>query len=638
MNSQELFQMLKNYHPFDVLQDDELRKIIATSKYNTFNKNEFIFHEEQTIDDLEIFFLVSGVAKNVLHRSNGKQFSLRFYYPGDLIGLMILMTSGQMTFSVQAIEECNVFRMNKVNFFKVMGENAEFSRIIFDSIGDRMKTLYDEIKAKPSSQDSEENISLFRTKVQSLMDTPVTITEHSSMLDAASLMDRKNKYGLVVTNDQDSMSGILTQNEIVQYVLNPISKKQVKDWMQPKPQWVRDEAFAYEALSFFKHEDASFVPVLRNQTVVGTLTTSSFLNIQDSDYLDLSYKIQKVAYTEDLINLAAIKNNTFHRFIEELLDQDSFAYDVCEVLSNYNDRLHRKVIQLTEKEMIEQGYGPPPINYCFIVMGSQGRSEQGFFTDQDNGIILDDYHHLSRKEMVDKYFEIFTEKLNEKLVLCGFPLCTGGIMAKETKWKRTTSDWKKAIQDWLFEIDAEEVQNFTMFFDFRPVYGDYSLADEIRNEVRTRSQKSLSMQQLLRKDALRFRLPVGPLGRVNFKVKGNQFDLKKSGLMQLVNMIRIHAVKYGVKEVNTVKRLHALKNLEAFHPRDVKNAMTALHYFLSFRTRQNLQQLKENKPLTNTIDITSLSKEDKRKLKESIQIAHRMQQVMEISFNRNRVV
>ncbi|MCA1053922.1 DUF294 nucleotidyltransferase-like domain-containing protein [Rossellomorea aquimaris] len=637
MEQHELLEIVKNAYPFDVLNDEQLHYIISGSTYTTFKKGEFLFHEDETVEELDIYFLVSGLAKNVLHRSSGKQYSLRFYYPGDLIGIMIMLTSGEMTFSVQAIEDCNVFRIQKSRLLDVMTKNNDFSKIIFESIGNRMKTLYDEIKSKSSDKD-DENINLFRTKVHNLMDSPSFIKEEDTILLAAERMKERDTYGLVVVDSDGKMKGILTQREILSYLTDPSASEKVRDWMKRNPFWIRDESFAYEALSYFKHEEVDFVPIIRNDAVVGVLTSTSFLNIQDSNYLDLSYRIQKAVKIEELVQLATVKSETFQQFIGDLLSQDSLGYDVCEVISNYNDRLHRKIIQLTEKEMRQEGYGRAPINYCFIVMGSQGRSEQGFHTDQDNGIILDDYNHLSDTKKVDLYFQAFTEKLNHKLAACGFPECTGGIMAKEQKWKRSYTDWKKAIDEWLHEMDAQEVQNTTMFYDFRPIYGDYSIAEEIRNYLAEKSKRSLNMQQLLRKDALRFKLPVGPLGRVNLKPKNHLFNIKKSGLLQIVNMIRIHCVKYGVKEVNTIKRVNALKNMQAFHPRDAENVKMAMHILLTLRTKQNLKELSEGKQLSNDIDVRNLSKEERQRLKEAIQIANRLQQVMEISFNRNRVV
>ncbi|TYS18689.1 cyclic nucleotide-binding domain-containing protein [Rossellomorea vietnamensis] len=637
MKKNEFHDMIKASYPFNHLSDEQLEYLVSQAQFHKFAKNEFIFHEKESQEELDVYFLMSGTAKNVLHRPSGKQVSLRYYYPGDLVGLMILWTSGDMSFSVQAIEECTLFRFNKKVFFDMLTNNKEFSQIIFESVGNRMKTLYDEIKYKESQEESAD-LSLFRTKVNILMESPVILPKTSTMEEAAEKMLDEAAEAIVVCDDEGALKGLVTQTEILRYLTSSREAPTVEVWMNKNPYWVRDEAFAYEALSFFKYEGAKYVPVLRNGIVIGLLTGLSFVNIHDSSYLDLSYSIQSASSTDDLVPLSPVENTTFTSFIGGLLLQDSFAYNVSEVLTNYNDRLYRKIILLSEEEMRAEGFGSPPVNYCFIVMGSQGRGEQSFNTDQDNGIIIADYDHLDNAKAVDRYFERFTEKINRKLAQCGFHECTGGIMAKEPKWRKSFSQWKAAIDDWLHEIDAEEVQSFTMFYDFRPIFGDYSLAEDTRAYIAKKAQKSLNMQQLLRKDAIRFRIPINALGRINLKGRNKFFNIKKAGLMQIVNMVRIHSIKHGLKEVNTVQRLNALKELKVFHPRDAENAKTALHYLLYYRLNQNLLELEENRELTNELEVEQLTKEDKRKLREALQIANRMQQVMEISFNRNRVV
>ncbi|TYR74026.1 cyclic nucleotide-binding domain-containing protein [Rossellomorea vietnamensis] len=637
MKKTEFYDMIKASYPFNHLSNEQLEYLVSQAQFQKFAKNEFIFHEKESQEELDVYFLMSGTAKNVLHRPSGKQVSLRYYYPGDLVGLMILWTSGDMSFSVQAIEECTLFRFNKKVFFDMLTNNKEFSQIIFESVGNRMKTLYDEIKYKESQEESAD-LSLFRTKVNILMEPPVILPKTSTMEEAAEKMLDEAVEAIVVCDDEGALKGLVTQTEILRYLTSSREAPTLEVWMNKKPYWVRDEAFAYEALSFFKYEGAKYVPVLRNGIVIGLLTGLSFVNIHDSSYLDLSYSIQSAASTDDLVPLSPVENTTFTSFIGGLLLQDSFAYNVSEVLTNYNDRLYRKIILLSEEEMRAEGFGSPPVNYCFIVMGSQGRGEQSFNTDQDNGIIIADYDHLDNAKAVDRYFERFTEKINRKLAQCGFHECTGGIMAKEPKWRKSFSQWQAAIDDWLHEIDAEEVQSFTMFYDFRPIFGDYSLAEDTRAYIAKKAQKSLNMQQLLRKDAIRFRIPINALGRINLKGRNKFFNIKKAGLMQIVNMVRIHSIKHGLKEVNTVQRLNALKELKVFHPRDAENAKTALHYLLYYRLNQNLLELEENRELTNELEVEQLTKEDKRKLREALQIANRMQQVMEISFNRNRVV
>ncbi|MDF0725612.1 DUF294 nucleotidyltransferase-like domain-containing protein [Cytobacillus sp. S13-E01] len=639
MNHTELYTLFENHYPFNLLTEDELETIVTNARQKTFSKNEYLFHENEKVEDLDIFFLVSGLAKNILHRPSGEQVSLRFYYPGDLMGLMIMVTSGEMTFSVQVIEDSTVFRFNKKDFFDIMTKNKDFSRVMFESIGERMKTLYDEIKYKSSQHDTTAN-SLFRTRIKTIMEKPYFIEPNELMTTAAEKMLTLGVNGLIISNDNNTFEGVINQVDILRFITqgSPFLNK-VIDWANRSPYWLNEETFAYEAVAYLKFHQINFIPIIStNQVVKGTLSKDSFIGMENSNFIELTHKVISSESYDELVDLSPEGNQQFHGLIESLLEQDHFAYDVSETITNHNDHLYRQIIKLTEIEMKNEGYGLPPINYCFIVMGSQGRKEQAFSTDQDNGIILNDYNHLSNQNKINSYFDIFTTKINKRLATCGFEECKGGIMARELKWRKSFSEWQNEIMFWLKEMDAEEIQNFTMFYDFRPIYGDFMLAEEIRTLITKKVKRSLNLQQLLIKDTLRFRVPVNSLGKMNILTKQKTLDVKKSGLMQIINCVRIYSIKYGIREVNTIKRLNELKKLQAFHPRDIENAKIALHHLISMRLKQNLFELREGRPTTNILTLNEVSKEDKNKLKEALQVANRMQQALKISLNRNRVI
>ncbi len=639
MNHPELQSLFKTLYPFNLLTEYELDKLINQSSKKTFSKNEYLFHEDEKVEDLDLYFLVSGLAKNILHRPSGDQVSLRYYYPGDLMGLMIMVTSGEMTFSVQILEDSTVIRFNKADFFEVMTKNKDFSKVMFESIGERMKTLYDEIKYKSYKDESTSNF-LFRTRIKSIMEKAYFIKPDESIKTATEMMLSLGVKGLIVSEDEYTLDGIITQDDLLRFITNnsPTDSK-VRDYQVSNPTYLLEDGFAYEAVSFLKVHKVNFIPITNNQNVVkGTITKGSFVEVQNSSIVDLTYSIIKSKSLEELNSFSPEGNKLFQEHIEHLLEQDYFAYEISETITNHNDHIYKQIIKLTEEEMRDEGYGLPPVTYCFIVMGSQGRKEQAFHTDQDNGIIVSDYNHLANHSSITTYFEIFTAKINTRLAACGFTECTGGIMAKEKKWRKTLADWHAEIHNWSKEMDAEEIQSFTMLYDFRPIYGDFTLADEVRTLIAEKVKRSLNLQQLLIRDSLRFRIPVNPLGKIHFLTKQKSLDLKKSGLMQIINAVRIHSMKYGIKEVNTIKRLNELKKLKVFHPRDIENAKTALHHFISLRLKQNLTELNDGIPTSNVVRLSELSKEDKDKLKEALQVANRMQQAQKISLNRNRVI
>lgn len=633
---QDFYDVLKKKEPFHSLSDAEVEELIASARFSTYHKGQFLYHEDEDADAL--YLLVSGIAKNIVHKSNGQQTTMRFYYPGDLIGLMIMLTDETMTFSVQANDDCEVIRIKKEVMLKIMTENPAFSHNVLDTIGERMRSLYDEIKQERDRETEGENIALYRTRVSSIMDSKVTIPPTYSVLETAELFRTKNYDGVIVSEDRESVMGTVTPLELFNAFTHGDFQDPIHKWMYQDPNLVEEDAFSYEALAYLKFHKVSLLPVVKRDKLVGMVSAKSFLGIQESAYLDLSYRLSRAKELQEIVSLSPPNHKEFHSFIEELLNENTLGYEICEMMSNYNDEIHRRVILLAEKEMLREGYGRPPVNYCFIVMGSEGRKEQAFSTDQDNGMIIDDYEHLSHKDEIDAYFSKLTIKINERLTECGLPECSGGIMAKNAKWRRSLTDWKKEVNRWITETDAEEIRNFTIFMDFRPVYGDFDLSRSLRRSITERIKKAHTLQMLLMKDTIRFRVPLNPIGKLQLRGKEKTLDLKKSAIMQIVNGIRIFAMKYGVEEVNTIKRLNELKRKEIFHHRDVVNIETALHYLYSFRIRQNLYQLSKDVEITNIVKPQEWDKEERRKMREALLVAKRMQQVSELSFRRNRSI
>ncbi|MFG6114399.1 DUF294 nucleotidyltransferase-like domain-containing protein [Halobacillus sp. MO56] len=631
-------KMFKEQYPFNLLTAEEFNDIFGNATINEYNKNEFIIHEDQQEDSVEVQFLLSGLAKNIMHRSNGQQLSVNFFYPGDLVGVMMMLTSGEMKFSVQALEATKTLCFDKAKFFEVMSNNTHFSKVVVNEISNMMKSLYIEIKYKSSTTDENDEKELFKKRADAFMEPPTFIHPEKSVEQAARIIQEEKVEALIVSEDRQTMIGMLGYSEILKAYFENGHKKPVKDYVTEESFAIASQSFIYDALSYLKHHPTELIPVLHRDTIAGVLRQSSFFTIQNSVYFDLTYRISNATNIDELKSLSPSHNKRFQQFVGSLVGENMYAYDITELISNYNERIHKQIIQIAEEEMVKEGYGAPPINYCFIVMGSLGRKEQAFSTDQDNGLILSDYKHLPAAKKIDEYFKLFGEKINHMLADCGFPLCTGGIMAKEEKWRKSKEEWYENVKNWIEKMDGEEIRDFTIFVDFRPIFGDYSLAYELREFVVKRIQRSLNLHQLLMKDTLRFRVPIQPFGRITGVGKKRGLNLKKSAIMQIVNAIRIYSIKYGIDDVNTIKRLTALTEQERFHPRDAENAKLALHRLLTFRLQENLRQLDEDLPLSNELNLARLKKDEKRILRDALIIAKRLQQVLELSYNRNRVV
>ena len=56
------------------------------------------------------------------------------------------------------------------------------------------------------------------------------------------------------------------------------------------------------------------------------------------------------------------------------------------MISEINDTLIRRAIQLSLNDLADRG-SKPPVPFCWMALGSEGREEQLLRTDQDNAIL-----------------------------------------------------------------------------------------------------------------------------------------------------------------------------------------------------------------------------------------------------------
>src|SRR5205085_2117416 len=106
-----------------------------------------------------------------------------------------------------------------------------------------------------------------------------------------------------------------------------------------------------------------------------------------------------------------------------------------------------------------------PGPWCWLALGSEGRMEQTFATDQDNALIY-------TEPRAKAAFLAFADEVNHGLAACGFPLCTGDVMARNPRWCLTPEEWLGLFGGWIERPEGEALLNASIFFDFRALAGD----------------------------------------------------------------------------------------------------------------------------------------------------------------------
>ncbi|MCT8137974.1 CBS domain-containing protein [Anaerobacillus sp. CMMVII] len=143
------------------------------------------------------------------------------------------------------------------------------------------------------------------------MNKATTISVDDTIVSAARRLRSQTSTGLVVVDNENRLIGTVTQRDLLHVIVSGETNKLVKDIMNKRPYWATVDSFSYDVLSYFKDDHVDFIPVLRQDKVVGTLTAESFLQLQDSNYVNLTHGIDHAVTLERLVKFSTITNRLF---------------------------------------------------------------------------------------------------------------------------------------------------------------------------------------------------------------------------------------------------------------------------------------------------------------------------------------
>jgi CBS domain-containing protein len=263
---------------------------------------------------------------------------------------------------------------------------------------------------------------------------------------------------------------------------------------------------------------------------------------------------------------------------------------------------------------------------CWIALGSEGRLEQTFSTDQDNGLVFDPGGDDAAR--VRAGLLPFARKVNENLDACGFPLCRGGVMAGNPQWCLTLDEWWRALARWIHEPEPEALLNAFIFFDLRPIWGSEALAERLRDRLLAASAERPIFLRTMAQTALRCQPPLGTLRDFVVDRSGDfphTLDLKSSGSRPFVDAARILALANRVPYTSTAQRLRAAAEILDVGEEAVAAMIDAFHFVHLLRLRNQCRPgLREGG--ANRLDPRDLNELDRQILKEAFRQARRLQQ------------
>ncbi len=296
---------------------------------------------------------------------------------------------------------------------------------------------------------------------------------------------------------------------------------------------------------------------------------------------------------------------------------------VCALISRLNDKLTARVLALVARR-----HRLPPVDWCWLAMGSEGRDEQTLVSDQDNGLVFSACS-AGEAEALRQLFLPFAQEANQQLAACGFSLCPGNIMAGNPQWCLSADEWRERFIDWVRCPDPTALLNATIFFDLRPLYGSLTLGQGLRSLIGRLTSDTPAFLHLMAANALQVHPPLGFLGDVAVD-DDEAIDLKKFGSRIFVDVARILALAVATPAVNSFARLREAGPAAGMQPREIAAAQAALSHLLRLRLELQADTAGGGEPAAfKPVELHEL---DRALLRECLRQARRLQQRLKLNY------
>lgn len=619
---------LKRFPPFDRMKADALAFLADKVKVAFYAKGTEILSPEMGI--VRTFRIVER--GTVQARQAGEvavtEYSVLTHSPGECFPIGAATAERPSTNVYTALEDVSCFELSTEDLLQLMQMSREFNLFCTQYIASLLHQSRQQLQVQFAQRASEQQTLNSPLIAVIAGQEPLVVPPEMPLRQALEAMSKARVGSLVIVDPDKKPLGMFTRSDLLdRVILSDIPQTApIQQVMSAVRSTLDEHATAYDAvLAMATHGVRHVLVVDGNERLKGVVSERDLFTLQRLGLRQIRQAIETAEDVDSLKQCAAdVRQLAFN-----MLAQGVGAEQLTQFISALNDALTRRILEQNLRQHDFTG-----IEWCWLAFGSEGRDEQTFSTDQDNGIIFvapegEDAAVLKQR------FLTFARAVNEDLDRCGFPLCKGNIMASNPQWCLTLGEWQTQFLTWVHQPIPDALLNATIFFDFRPLFGKTQLAEALRRHLMKLTTTNPLFLRAMAKNALDVEPPLGKIRDFLTDLEEGhpgKIDLKKYGSRLFIDVARIYALAQGVPNTNTIQRLRLGMVRRGGNGEEMNAMVEALNFILLLRLQHQHQQEEQGITPDNLINPDDLNELDRRILKEAFRQARKLQLRLKLDY------
>lgn len=605
---EHLDTMLARQPPFDSLDPAELRAAVAEAQELALSKGDVVLVEDG-LPATSLYVILSG-SMELVHEGE----AIQVLEPGECFGHPSLLTGMAPAFTVRAHEDSTCMVIPKAAALRALGcpEGAGYVAV---TMRQRLTRTGHTVHGL---------LDVGTTPVSALMRPARFCAPDLDVRGGARLLGEEGVSALLVRLGRDEL-GIVSDAEVRAHVAAGDGSPDTPVLAiarSPVPT-VPVSQLAVEATVDMLAAGVDHVVVADdNGRISGVLSAADLLGLDARSPIALRHTINGAADEDVLVRAVSHLPKLFRLLVQAGVP----PRDLGRVLSLQNDAVTARLIGFALSRR-----GPAPLPWAWLTLGSAARREFTLASDQDNAFAYAT-PAPGEGDSVDAYFAALAAEVNEGLVRCGFGADHNGVLAGNHPWRMSKAAWTRTFDSCLNEPDESHLVRASVAFDFRHSMGGLAIAASLSERIRSAREHS-GFMRLMARAAAGSEVALGFRGHLAVEKHGpaaGRLDLKRGGIIPIVNLVRFHALANGVTISPTLDRIDAVASVGGIETGLADALREAFGVITRLRFEHHASRIADGAPPDNLVDPGALPPIARGDLREALHSVRRGQKLLAV--------